>query len=91
MLLTKTIYLLIPIQKLECGPMTNVMAAQLNIGGAICESSVIPFLVRRRKLSMTMLECRAVTLPIGSTKLCTMFGRFLGRYSIYTFSGALAA
>jgi len=28
------------------------------------ESSVIPFLVRRRKLSMTMLECRAVTLPI---------------------------
>jgi len=26
--------------KLECGPMPNVMAAQPNIGDAICESSV---------------------------------------------------
>jgi len=25
-----------------------------------------------------------------STKLCTMFGRLLGWYTIYTFSGALA-
>jgi len=33
--------------------MPSVMAAQPNIGGAICESSVIPFLVRRRKLSLT--------------------------------------
>jgi len=33
--------------KLECGPMPNVMAAQLNIGGAVYESSVIPFLVPR--------------------------------------------
>ena len=31
--------------KLECAPMPNVMAAQPNIGGALCESSVIPFLV----------------------------------------------
>jgi len=31
--------------KLECGLMPNVMAAQPNIGGALCESSVIPFLV----------------------------------------------
>ena len=34
---------------LECGPMPNVMAAQLNIGGALCESSVIRFLVPRAK------------------------------------------
>jgi len=31
--------------KLECGPMSNVMAAQPNISGAFCESSVIQFLV----------------------------------------------
>jgi len=30
--------------------MPNVMAAQPNIGGALCESSVIPFLVPRRKV-----------------------------------------
>jgi len=33
--------------------MPNVMAAQPNIGGALCESSVIPFLVPRRKLWLT--------------------------------------
>jgi len=33
--------------------MPNVMAAQPNIGGALCESSVIPFLVPRRKVSLT--------------------------------------
>jgi len=36
--------------KLECGPMPNVMAAQKNIGGAVCKSSIIPFLVRRHKV-----------------------------------------
>ena len=36
--------------KLECGPMPSVMAAQLNIGGAFCESAVIPLLVPRRKV-----------------------------------------
>ena len=30
--------------------MPNVMATQLNIGGALCKSSVIPFLVPRRKV-----------------------------------------
>ena len=35
--------------ELECGPMPNVMAAQPNIGGALCESSVIPFLVRYKE------------------------------------------
>ena len=40
-------------QKLECGPMPNVMAALPNIGGALCESSVIPFLAPRRKLRLT--------------------------------------
>ena len=39
-------------KKLECGPMPNVMAAQPNIGGALCESSVITFLVRCHKLSL---------------------------------------
>ena len=33
--------------------MPNVMAAQPNIGGALCESSVIPFLVPRRKVRLT--------------------------------------
>jgi len=42
-----------------------MMAAQLNIGGALCESSVIPFLVPCRKVWLTpLLECHAVTLPI---------------------------
>jgi len=40
-------------RKLECGPMPNVMAAQPNIGGAHCESSVVPFLVSRRKVWLT--------------------------------------
>jgi len=33
-------------------PMPNVMAAQPNIGGALCESSVILFLVARCKLRL---------------------------------------
>ena len=33
--------------------MPNVMAARPNIGGAVCESSVIPFLVPRRKVWLT--------------------------------------
>ena len=36
--------------KLECGPMPNVMAAQPNIGGILCKSSLIPFLVPCRKV-----------------------------------------
>ena len=51
--------------ELECGPMSNVMAAQPNIGGALCESSVIPFFVPRRNVWLTpLLECRTVTLPM---------------------------
>jgi len=34
-------------------PMPNVMAAQPNIGGAVYESSVIPFLVPRHKVPLT--------------------------------------
>jgi len=45
--------------KLECGPMANVMAAQPNIGGALCESSVIPFHVLRRNVWLTRC-CSAV-------------------------------
>jgi len=33
--------------------MPNVMAAQTNIGCALCESSVIQFLVLRRKVWLT--------------------------------------
>jgi len=39
--------------KLECGSMPNLMAAQPNMGRAFCESSVIPFLVPRRKVWLT--------------------------------------
>jgi len=48
-------------KKPECRPMPNVMAAQPNIGGALCESSLIPFFVPRRKVLMT--PAAAVTLP----------------------------
>jgi len=36
------------------------------VGGALCESSLIPFLVLRRSLAdaRCMLECRAVTLSV---------------------------
>jgi len=34
--------------------MPNMMDAQPNIGGALCESSVIPFLVPRRKVWLTL-------------------------------------
>jgi len=48
--------------------MPNVMAAQPNIDGALCETSVIPFLVPRSKVwlrpAVGVLECRAVMLPI---------------------------
>jgi len=45
----------------------NVMAALWNIGGALCESCIITFLVPRRKVWLAPaagLECRALTLPI---------------------------
>jgi len=41
---------LLYMHKLECGPMPNVMATQPNTGGALCESSVIPFLVPHHKV-----------------------------------------
>jgi len=40
-------------EELECGPMPNVMATQPNIGGDLCESSVIPFPVPRHKVPLT--------------------------------------
>jgi len=46
--------------------MLNVIAAQPNVGGALSESSVIPFLVPRREVSLTPAAgVRAVTLPIS--------------------------
>ena len=33
--------------------MKNVMATQPNVGGALCESSIIPFLVARHKFWLT--------------------------------------
>ena len=45
--------------------MPNVVAAQPNICGAICESSIISFLVPRRKVwLMPLVECHAAMLPI---------------------------
>ena len=41
------------VYKVICGPMPNVMAAQPNIGGALCESSAIPSLVPRHKVWLT--------------------------------------
>jgi len=38
---------------LEYGLMPSVMATQLNIGGALCKSFVIPFLVPRHKVWLT--------------------------------------
>ena len=44
----------------ECRPMPNVMATQRNIGGTLCESSIIPFLV----------PCHKVWLMAASQVLC---------------------
>jgi len=41
------------LEQLQCGSMPNVMSTRPNIDGALCESSVIPFLVPRRKLWLT--------------------------------------
>ena len=52
-------------RKLECGPIPNIMAALPNMGGAVCESSVVPFLIPPAKFGWRpLLLCRAVTLPI---------------------------
>jgi len=59
--------------QLECGPIPNVMAALPNIGGAFRESSVIPFLVPRRKLWLTptaRVPCRNAA-NIGDQKTWT--------------------
>jgi len=39
--------------KLECALMPSAMAAQPNIGVALCESSVITFLVAHHKVWLT--------------------------------------
>jgi len=56
-----------------CGPMPNVMAAQSNICGALCESSVIPFLVLRRKVWLTPTGPVPYSnaANIGERKICT--------------------
>jgi len=41
------------LEQLECRPMPNVMAALPNIGGALGESFLIPFLVPCRKVWLT--------------------------------------
>ena len=53
--------------------MPNMMAAQPNIGGALCESSVILFLVPRHKVWLTAparVPCSNVA-NIGERKTCT--------------------
>jgi len=54
-----TVKLLKQIQ-LECGPMPNMMAALLNIGGALCSTPQFGWRL--------LLECRAVTLPRRETR-----------------------
>jgi len=55
---------------LICGPMPKVMAAQPNIGGALCKSFVVPFLVPRRKVWLTsasdisVLEIKSVSVSM---------------------------
>ena len=49
--------------KLECGPMPNVMAALLNIGGALCSTPQ-----NLADAHAPLLECRAVTLPRRETR-----------------------
>jgi len=48
--------------ELQCGLMPNVMAALSNIGGALCESLVVPLLVPRRKVWLTP----AAGVPCGN-------------------------
>jgi len=58
---------------IEYGPMPNVMAAQLNIGGALCESSVILFLIACRKfwlMPAAQVPCSNAA-NIGERKTCT--------------------
>jgi len=59
--------------------MPNVMAAQPNIGDALCESSVITFLVRRRKVWLTPaagLPCNAANKALHCI---ACHSNFLGR------------
>jgi len=47
--------------------MPNVMAAQPNIGGALCESSVIPLFVPRHKVWLTaaaLVPCSKSQIPL---------------------------
>jgi len=53
--------------------MPNVMATQLSIGGALCKSSVISFLVPRFKVWLTAtagVQCSS-TANIGECITCT--------------------
>ena len=53
--------------------MPNVMAALPNIDGALCESSVIPLLVRRRKVRPAAgVPCsNAANIGLGERKTWT--------------------
>ena len=48
------------LQKLECGPMPNVMVALPNVGDALCSTPQFGW--------RPLLECRAVTLPRRETR-----------------------
>jgi len=51
--------------KLECGPMPNVMAAHPNISGALCEISVISFLVSCCSLADARCWSAPGKIPLG--------------------------
>jgi len=59
--------------------MPHVMAAQPNIGGAVCESFVIPFLVLRRKVWLTP----AAGVPCSNAKTWTQ-SEFKSPENVYT-------
>jgi len=58
-------------KELECGPMPNLITALSNTGGAVCESSIIPFLVPRCKVWLTP----AVRLPCSNAPLGGSYAR----------------
>ena len=73
------------ITKLECGPMSNVMATLPNTGGALCSTP------QSLADAHPLLECHAVTLPRretrwnlqGCPKLPNWFQPLVGRSSPY--------
>jgi len=81
--------------QLECGPMPNVMAAQPNVGDALCESSIIPFLVPCHKVCL-MAAARVPSSNAANmgehktwtqSEFCSWAGKFLLGVFVLSFVG----